>query len=574
MSWTKVSKGGSSTDLSNFRYNPVNVYDVTTPSELDALAAAGVVTLTANTIIRINSNQGPFVSGVSYVSNGYDLRIETSAQNLYYIYMGTAKLLDTFEGSLELINLTVIANTPGTQLFDVEGTDPFIHFFQPANCAFFNFALGSISGMTSVISDTIFRDWTDTLNVDNFIAFFSRNMASQQSIGSPSTNKPMINITTQIQASDVSITDGGGFLNSGESLIRIAPELTDGGRVILGNIALHGELFDINSGTTGTFTAVADASISAVSITSVTDNGGFAQFNFTPGPTVYVNQKVATSGYVINTTYNTTPLNNVVIDSGAGYFVLPIPFIDDADGAAGSFDSDSITITDIGTTLVDGDGITLDTTLATDYDGGAVVYNQTLNTFQVNKVYNPSGTNPQVGTWSTEGLDQSDPRVLASNNPTAINSKYNGCAYVNNNAEPNGTIVNNTFTDMVFGATQETALVECSNSERWKLIDRVNGIFEYVGNEPFEGEISYNFTVASAGGAVEFRFKWLIDSGSGFVDFDNAVESLAEIGAVASSVSKTQPISAVKGDQVKPQVTRNTGTSTITSRYVSINITG
>lgn len=555
------------------RSNPDNVYDITDPAELDALATLGVFTLTSNTIIRINSTQGPFISGVSYVSNGYDLRIETSAQNLYYVYTGTVKLFELQSASLELINFTVVANTPGTQLFDLQGTDPFLHFFQPAHCAFFNFDLGSISGMTSVISDTIFRDWTDTLYVDNFIAFFSRNMASQQSIGVSSTNKPMLNISTQISESDVSITDGGGFLNTGESFIRIEPALTDDARVIIGTVALHGDLFDISSSSNGTFTAVADASISAVTINSVTDNGGgFTQFNFTPGPTVYVNQKATTSGYTINTSYNSVGLNNIIIASGAGYFVLPIPFIDDADGGAGAFDSDSVTITDVGTTLIDGDGITLNTTLATDYDGGAVVYNQTTDTFQVNKVYNPSGTDPQAGTWDTAGLDQGDRRVLASDNPSVVDSKYNGCAYINNNAAPNGAIVNNTFTDLVFGTTQDTALIECGTSERWKLIDKIKGIFEYVGNEPFDGKLSYNFTVASAGGSVEFRYKWLMDSGAGFVDLADPVEALAQVDAIAKSISKTQPISAIKGYQIKPQVTRNTGISTITTRYASINI--
>ena len=47
---------------------------------------------------------------------------------------------------------------------------------------------------------------------------------------------------------------------------------------------------------------------------------------------------------------------------------------------------------------------------------------------------------------------------------------------------------------------------------------------------------------------------------------------LGDVGSVATSVSKTQPLEVVKGDQIKPLITRNTGTSGITTRYASIEV--
>ena len=76
-------------------------------------------------------------------------------------------------------------------------------------------------------------------------------------------------------------------------------------------------LFD-TSGATGTFTAVADAAESATAITSVTNvTDDIARFNFTVGPTLFVDQEVVISGFTTNTIYNQTALITAV---GVGFF--------------------------------------------------------------------------------------------------------------------------------------------------------------------------------------------------------------------------------------------------------------
>ena len=126
------------------------------------------------------------------------------------------------------------------------------------------------------------------------------------------------------------------------------------------------------------------------------------------------------------------------------------------------------------------------------------------SSFQINRTFDID----RAGTWDTAGIDQTDPRVLADNNPGFVSSKNIAAGFVNDNSTANPAIVNNTFSDMAFG-TGAGGLVEGSNMERWKLINHIIGIFEYTGNEPFAGFLNYDFTSVSSGSAQEFRFKFL-----------------------------------------------------------------
>ena len=150
------------------------------------------------------------------------------------------------------------------------------------------------------------------------------------------------------------------------------------------NNSIIGNLFDTSGGTTGAFTAVADASVSATVINSVTDSGGVARFNFTVGPTLFVNQEIVISTFTTNPLYNGT---FVITAVGAGFFkVISIVF---GSNEVGSFLSNSITLTDTGTVLSDGDTLVVDTDFSTEYDNGGTVYNQLVEEFGFHKKTNP-----------------------------------------------------------------------------------------------------------------------------------------------------------------------------------------
>jgi hypothetical protein len=457
------------------------------------------------------------------------------------------------------MNLTA---TGGGTLFSVTSLDPVSAQITVDRCVLVGWHLGTIDRTFVLFTSAIIFNWESGLTVTNFRIFGATGLLFGQ-LDEVAVTDSLFILNTHDPRAVVNLIFLTGRLPAGDFFAKIDPGFHNDGRFVLGSSVITGDLFD-TSGITGNFTAAADATVAPTAITSVSDSPstpGIARFNFTPGPTIFVNQYVELSGFA-DPTYNQ---NRLVTAAGAGFFEIePIQF-----GATGtgSFRSDSITLTDNGTAATDGLGVAIDTDGATNYDGGAIVYNQQVNSFEIHRVW----TMTHTGNWSAEGLDQEDPRVLAQDNPGQAESDYVAAAFVNGNVTVNPAITNTVYRDMAFG-TGGSALVVASNMERWKLIDDVIGIFEYTGNEPFDGNIVFSQTSQSAGGAVEFRWKWVHDVGAGYVDLADPIISSNDIGAAAGNTSFVVPLQAVKGDRIKPQVTRMTGASTITCTFASISV--
>ena len=154
----------------------------------------------------------------------------------------------------------------------------------------------------------------------------------------------------------------------------------------------------------------------------------------------------------------------------------------------------------------------------------------------------------------------------------AFVSKAIATGYVNDNLTVNAAIVNGVFSEMTFG-TGGNALVQGSETAQWTLVDDVQGIWEYTGTNVFRGTLSYHFITSSAGAVEEFRFKWEIDPGSGYVDLPDPIETLVAVGNAAQSVSKTCTVRINPGDRIRPRITRIAGASDILIRFAVINIT-
>lgn len=628
---------------------PTNMDEINTAAEFEALASGGVITVTTRRTIVLNVD---VVTTTVFDIQGPDGDLIFKSENdsdYIYVGTGTAFTLSGVGSQLEIDDVDCLASSTATW-FDVTGgtiglsiTNVFLRSvtFVGGTYGTFRRTAGALQGPFLGVATCIFINKLGGFVFNDTTARFDFITVGQFS-GGTNTDTFITIATTVNNPSVFSINNVGGRLATSDTFLKIDPALQVGSTVVLQAIDLGEEtlLFD-TSGATGTFTAVADAAVAATAVTSVTDSSGAARFNFTVGPTLFVNQEVVISGFTTNTDYNQTALITAV---GAGFF--EVDYILFGSDETGSFLSNSVTLTDTATTLVDDDRLTLDTDDATDYDGGAVVYNQQTNTVQVNGSF----TATQTGTWSQAGLDQTDPKVLANANPGFVSSKYIATAFVNDNSTANGAITNNVFTDMVFG-TAGTALAVGSTIERWKLIDELNGTFEYTGDEPFDGYITFDFTVVSSGGSVDFRFKWVRNSNAvvsnNFIDFVNSnpdeifnqfddfktagfqvddeisisgsasndgnytlavvnngrlvlvgsdtlvneangplvtitalemdlpdnVEALVNVGSDAQSITKTFPLRAEKGDQIRPQITRNSGSSGITTQYATIYAT-
>lgn len=366
---------------------------------------------------------------------------------------------------------------------------------------------------------------------------------------------------------DASIRSNAFILGASESCIRIDPAVPDDAIIIVGGSKVSGStnLFDV-SGTApksnpGTFSAAADASVSTITIDSVTSGnqtsgGNFATFNFT-GVTVYGRQTITISGFTGDfTPYNITAKVNGTGSSSTFFTLEDVLFITSGTGSLGVFDTVSISITTDNHVLANGVGITVSSDDGTHYDGGAYAYNVVVGTpgsCQIDRAFD--GAAATTGTWTNTGLDQKDPRILATANPGFIDSKYIVCGSVSDNVTDTAITSIDTWTPLILGVVSD-ALVDSEATERWKLIDELSGTYEYVGNEPFDGSLSFTIEFTKSGGtAVEYEFRYAKDTGGGFSPLP---DQIVLSGTVSSSVTLSQtvtiPLTADKGDQIRPEV--------------------
>ena len=542
--------------------DPTNVIAITSQADWDALVSGGTLTVAANTTLMLRTTITTDAEIV--INTGISFSILGSRISTAGIFYTDTLTFITSDGTA-FLRIDGINNLDGGgdgQLLDITNSSVFVEM---SNSGVFNWDdLGSITNSSQ------FR----ILSVGYFFneaGFFIDNVATTFISGTVLANgADMSDSYFDIRSSqfnDIAVTVSGNdaTLQPNESLLQIDPEIGDLSTVVVDDNLLSGDnktLFN-GGGISGTFTAVTDASVAATTITGVTDSSGVARFSFTVGPTLFVNQQIVNSTFS-QSTYNGTFIITTV---GVGFFeVASIAFVA---GDTGSFLSDSVIMSDPNTILVDGDTLVIDTDLSTDYDGGAIVYNQQTSSFRINRPF----TVTKTGDWNTDGLNQKDPRVLATLNPGIISSTYEFSGFVNDNTVliAGGSITNNTFRTMDFGT-----LVQSSTTERFKLIDATTGTFEYTGNEDKILTMPIDITGLSSGGAQEFRYLWHVDktkSGT-FLPIDDANEMMTEIAAIAQAASGHSTSLAQKGFRFRPQFTRTSGSSGLTTRYATLSATG
>jgi hypothetical protein len=322
---------------------------------------------------------------------------------------------------------------------------------------------------------------------------------------------------------------------------------------VQGNIT-GGPTSFFKSGSTGIFTAVADASIGATAITSVTDSSGVARFHFT-GPTVYENQEVVVSGFITNTDYNGACI--VTATDGTSYFEIACaPF---GSNETGSFLSNSVTLTEVGTALTEGETVLLDTTLSTMYDGGTYVYNKQTNSVQVNKTWDSTIT----GTWDSGSLTEDSKYVNSVGNGAQPDSSSNASVFVSGNAVTFDTTGSGTWDPMDLG----TALEGQSNS-RFKLIDPATGEMEYTGLTPINVGLAGSISALKAAASV-VNHKFRVNKTQGSEPFD-AIEPERGLSTAAASIALVSSIHLNPGDRFRPEIASQTSATTVTITDLSI----
>jgi len=535
--------------------NPPNIIEINTQEEFDALASGGVITFAENTAIELKTSvttTDRFVGVAGHV-------VFINAQPISGVTLNYSGTGDFFGGTgqIEIGNIIVTSSSTGTLFNYTIEDDSSVIIVENSLFAGWD-DLGEIIGGNTIFALVGIVNISSGLTFTNAVSVGLTNIRYLPGSSTISTSL----FTVETNRADSSYDFSGMFINSLSSTGSIFDFPTTNNmdaRFAISNVSFaDGHMFKPSFLSDAIITAVADDSPSTATITAMADNGSDGT-TISTTTTFYDNEEVTITG---TTSYNGTfQIFNVV--AGVSFDILVV-FV--ADDATGSVDSVRLDIT-----LSGGHGITAGNDLkiinTNFYNGFVPALNVATNVLTINGTFISTNTGDIERELS---LDQTDPRVRAFNNPQVADSHYIAGAFVNNNTTATGTIINNTNTDMVFG-TVGSALEASSTMERWKLIDELNGTFEYTGNEPFDGYITFDYTV-EATAEEEFRFKWVIDTGSGFSDLIDAVEALASLKDTATSITKTFPLKAVKGNQIKPELTRNAGTAGITTQYATIYV--
>ena len=534
---------------------PAAVIEIFSTADLDALASGGVITV-SSTLTLIIKNPSLVSSNRFVLEAGSRLLVQTQGAGSSYTYLGTGTL---FSGSGTLIIEQWGLNSVGVggNLINVvNGSTDFVRF---EDLVLFGFDdLGSITGGFTVFQNgASIVTWGDSLDIIDSLFFTATQV--QEILGQ--ANKPVFNVTApsqiggKIQADKCSLTTGATT-----SLFRIDPAIEATTAVLVERTtSTAGDVFD-TTGNTGTFTAVANTSISAETINSISDDGGgLVQFNHSAVEgEVFVGEVITISGYILNTDYNGV---FTVINAGAGFGVINVPFF--TDEAGGAYASDAVTITDTATTLANGDTITLNTDGSTDYDGGATVFDKQTNSFEVNRVFTATAT----GSWSQAGLNQKDPRVLAFNNVGTPNSRT--LAFGRMNANANTTSI----TDGTYTTVNLTTLDTNGLTQRIKLIDGVLGIFEITSDQLVDGFMAVNMWHLKSGSDQNYRLAFSLNGAVPV--FASAAYAPMGVTTLKSETSISFPLEGlVKGDQIQVFVAGDGTANDLTFTDAVFNITG
>jgi hypothetical protein len=368
-------------------------------------------------------------------------------------------------------------------------------------------------------------------------------------------------------------------LPAGTAIFRIDPGIPDDGRVIITRTnASTGVLLFDTTGVSGSFTAVADAAIASTAITSVSEgtersggSGFVARFNFSGGGDIFKGQQVELSGFS-SSAYNAT---GIITETDAGDFSAGTAWFEifqilEQGDETGVFESNVVTITlqNVGTMLTSGDTVTVDTFFATDYDGGTVMFNVLTDSFGCNRAF----TSTQTGAIDSGGLDHTDPRILASDNPDFADSRYIVCGFVNNNLATMSTLTADEYNPMNFTTgTGDNAFKASGSVERWKLIDQATGTFIYFGNEPFDGDINFSITLAKTSGSnvdYDLAISNSTDDGTSFTPLE-AITSINIGNNATKATSLVISLTAAKGDLIRPEI-QPANTDTVAATFFSM----
>jgi len=503
-----------------------------TAAQLEALASGGVITLTEDTAIEFMAD---ISSATRFDLNGFALTFPDRPISTTYSFTGGTNDLFSGDGIVRILRFNNFTNFTGATFIDVTAGTALFNGLTMTSSIIIGFGdLGTITDGLFIVEQSAFIAWGGGFTLQDPASWA---IDVSQALNGPGGTS-FITLKNTLRPNTISTVNRVDVSGSTDSLLNIDAAIPETTQIaVIKSISLEGDVFD-TSGVNGVFDDVFDVSVALLDVDSITDSSGVARFNFTVGPTLFVDQEVDISNCVTETGYNQT---GFITATGAGFYeIASIAFT--GDDATCDFSSDSVQLFDTAHGLSNGTTLVVDQDDGTDYDGGATIYNVQANTFEINRTF----TFTTQGTWDTGGLDQTDPRVVAFNMQQSADSEMVAFGEMNANA----TVT--TVDDGAYLPIDVSGFADNAITERLKLIDATAGIYEFIGHEDCSCFVTAPIWALKSGSTEEYRF--VVSINGAIPTFATAPYTPLEVKTAKTPTTILEPVQLTLGDTVQVMI--------------------
>jgi len=543
---TATQSNGVQLPLVKSTYNSDNALEVHSASDLDDMATGGVITVNAKLAIVL---MVPLViTSVKFIVNdGAELTISSYGNAAFVLVYTLSDDWVTLNNGTFRTFLVKLSSTSGATLVNSNSTNSTIPAVSMISTLVNSFHLGEINSTGVVIIHSFFIDWLSGFKItDTFLVTFAH--ATFGRLTTPAVSDSAITLKSKYPGT-FSMTGTNGRFESTESFLRVDPGI-ESENIIVNNSPFRGAMFDTSAGSSGSFVSISDDSISLTSLL-VEDSAGIARFTFT-GPTLFINQSVNITGFVTNGGYN--GVLTIESTDGTSYFEGRIESTVVLFGSieSGDFTSDRVTISEVGTAIVDGDSFTLKNDGVINYYGGYTAYNSLVNSFQINAGF--LGT--AVGVWDKTPINGKDVRLTVISSTSEQPSKSLGSVIVNANTQTTDTSTTSQWVKF----NLDGLATPCSNIERWSVVNNDTGALRIDDKIDFVGGAIISLSVSSSGGGQLFEFRLVKND----LPLPDNVVIQRTLTSSAGNIMLQVPVNGTKGDIFDCEVRNVEGTSLMT----------
>ena len=466
---------------------PPLTFEINTDAQWAALFTAGSRTVSVDTTIRLNINVSANAN-VFVLSGGVELSITGGF---------AADVGNTYNGTGTFVSGNGVFRNTDRAIMTSTSTGTFVAL-TGGNCVLNNNngigwqTLGTIDNARMLIRSFTFRSTSAStgfvITNPSLLNVLNCAHAGTQMAGAFFTiksNSPSVRLGFNTVSSNTTAT--GSILDFDTRM-----DNSNSYRVVSCTATGSGNVFKQAALADATINSVADGSIAAGTITAQADNGsGGTTHSCTT--TYFEDEEVTISG---TTSYNGTfQIFNVV--AGVSFDTITT-FV--ANDATGSVATERLTLTLSAASVAAGESIKV---IDTDF------YNAFYTALSVTgAVVTVNGTFIVTDTGTVKrdiGLDATDPRILASDNKDAADFSLSDAqilAFGFTNANATAT----TITDGTYAAINVAGFDPNPSTERFKLTNATNGIFELTALQDLAGFMTGSLSALKTGSTANYRF--------------------------------------------------------------------